>query len=291
MSGGRFTDVRHLDEVDSTNRYAMDCAVGGAPEGLVVLADYQTAGRGRLDRRWESPPGASLLVSVLLRPPLVTSELQMATVSVALAAVAACEATAGVSPLVKWPNDLVVEDSKLAGVLAEVVPPGPVPGENGGHRLASHPARPPRQQANPDPPSQQPRGAERAAGVVVGIGVNLRWPGPPGAGGTSLLELGADVPAGRLLHSLLDELEPRRVLLDDARGRRTLTAALRERCATLGRRVSVQLTDGRLEGEAVDITDAGHLVLRGPTGRQEVASGDVVHLRRGSQGSAGDVLC
>jgi BirA family biotin operon repressor/biotin-[acetyl-CoA-carboxylase] ligase len=160
---------------------------------------------------------------------------------------------AGVEAGVKWPNDLVVSDRKFGGVLAEVVAP---------------PA------------------AARA--VVVGIGINVSWPGPPEAGGTSLAEAsGREVDLERVLDRLLATLGERRALLDSAGGRGALVAELRRRCVTLGQQVRVELPAGRLEGRAVDVDDEGRLVLeaepeadRSPT-RMVVAAGDVVHLRRG----------
>jgi BirA family biotin operon repressor/biotin-[acetyl-CoA-carboxylase] ligase len=110
---GRFRDIRWFAEVDSTNRVAADLARAGAPDGVVVVADHQTAGRGRRGRTWESHPGASLLVSVILRP---------APALVTLAAgVAAAEACAGVDVGLKWPNDLMLGDAKLGGILSELV--------------------------------------------------------------------------------------------------------------------------------------------------------------------------
>lgn len=116
MSTGRFADVRRFAEVDSTNRVAADLARAGAPDGVVVVADHQTAGRGRRGRSWESPPGASLLVSVVLRPapPLVT-------LAAGVAAADACEAVTPVRVALKWPNDLLTGDAKLGGILSEAV--------------------------------------------------------------------------------------------------------------------------------------------------------------------------
>ena len=114
--------MRHLPEVGSTNREALDVARAGAPEGVVVVARFQTAGRGRHGRTWDAAPGSSLLVSVLLRPGpgLAPSRLHLAVAAVALAARDACSSVAGFVPDLKWPNDLVVGDAKLAGILAEV---------------------------------------------------------------------------------------------------------------------------------------------------------------------------
>lgn len=130
----------------STNRYLLEEARSGSDEGLVAVADVQSAGRGRLSRTWESPPGTSLLMSVLLRPGLPPGRLHLAMAAMALAGAQACLDVAGVSPGIKWPNDLVLGpgEGKLAGVLAEV----------------------------------------DGSAVVVGLGLNVDWPItslPPGA--------------------------------------------------------------------------------------------------------------
>ncbi|HET9442393.1 MAG TPA: biotin--[acetyl-CoA-carboxylase] ligase [Acidimicrobiales bacterium] len=110
-------DVRRFDELDSTNTWIMAQARAGAAQGLVAVADHQTAGRGRLGRRWESPPGANLLCSVLLRPAALS---HLVVVRMALAARDAVRAVAGLEVGLKWPNDLVTADgAKLAGLLAE----------------------------------------------------------------------------------------------------------------------------------------------------------------------------
>src|SRR5205085_11091393 len=103
---------------DSTNTRLLDEARAGAPEGLVVVADHQTAGRGRLGRTWVAPAGSSLLVSVLFRPRSLEAG-HLLTTAVALAACDACERVAGVAPDLKWPNDLLVDDRNLGGILAE----------------------------------------------------------------------------------------------------------------------------------------------------------------------------
>src|SRR5918997_216125 len=120
----RFDDVRWVEETDSTNTRLLDEARAGAPEGVVLVADHQTAGRGRLGRRWEAPPGSSLLVSVLVRPDVPVGRAHLVTMAAGLAASDACEGVAGARPGLKWPNDLVVDDAKLAGLLAESVVDG-----------------------------------------------------------------------------------------------------------------------------------------------------------------------
>jgi BirA family biotin operon repressor/biotin-[acetyl-CoA-carboxylase] ligase len=247
-------EIRRFAEIDSTNTYLRQEARHGAPEGLVAVADHQTAGRGRLDRRWESPPGANLLTSVLLRPACDSGHLHLASAAVAMAAADACLDVAGVEPALKWPNDLLVGGAKLAGVLAEAEFDGP-----------------------------------RLAAVVVGIGINVAWPGPAEAGGTCLDDAGGaaqPVDKAVLLDRMLEGLAARRPLLDDEAGRRALADEVRRRCATLGQRVRVTLPAGELTGVATAIDDAGRLVVATASGPRTVSAGDVVHLRPDEETSA-----
>jgi BirA family biotin operon repressor/biotin-[acetyl-CoA-carboxylase] ligase len=240
-------DIHWLDEVDSTNTYVRDRARQGAPAGLVAVADHQTAGRGRLDRRWESPPGANLLASVLLRPGCGPEDVHLCAGAVALSGADACREVAGVEPVLKWPNDLLLDGAKLAGVLAEA--------EFAGHDLSA---------------------------VIVGIGINVAWPGPAEAGGACLDDVGGRArPVDRrfLLDRLLAALEPRCELLREASGRRDLADEVRRRCATLGKQVRVILAGEELVGRADAIDDAGRLVVETASGPRPVSAGDVVHLR------------
>jgi BirA family biotin operon repressor/biotin-[acetyl-CoA-carboxylase] ligase len=241
--------ISRFEQIDSTNTSLRAQARKGAPEGLVVVADHQTAGRGRLERRWESPPGANLLTSVLLRPACDVDDLHLCTTAVALAAADACREVAGVEAAFKWPNDLLVGESKLAGILAEV-------------EFAGGP-----------PPA-----------VVVGVGINVSWPGPPGTGGTCLEDLGAGDHGHRvdrevLLGHLLEALAPRRELLDDPEGRRILADEVRRRCTTLGQQVRVSLPTEEITGVAAGIDEVGRLVVNTDSGPRTVTAGDVVHLR------------
>jgi BirA family biotin operon repressor/biotin-[acetyl-CoA-carboxylase] ligase len=135
----RFAEIRWLAETDSTNRDALDAARAGAADGLVIVADHQRAGRGRLGRTWSAPPGASLLLSVLLRPDLVVEDRHLVVVAAAVAMAEAVAERTGVATALKWPNDLLVGERKLAGILAEAA----------------------------------------GDAVVVGIGVNVDWPEVP----------------------------------------------------------------------------------------------------------------
>jgi BirA family biotin operon repressor/biotin-[acetyl-CoA-carboxylase] ligase len=251
-----FSDIRWFDSIDSTNRYLLDQARAGAPHGVVAVADHQTAGRGRLGRRWEAPPGSNLLVSVLLRLDLPPDARYLASAVVALAAADAITAVTGLNPGIKWPNDLLAPDGrKLAGVLAEADLAGPA--EHG------------------SPP------------IVVGIGINVGWPlsdddlPPDLVGAATSLQQGAGRPVDRsaLLAGFLEDLGPRLTRLGNPEGRARLASDLRQRCVTLGRRVRVQLSGEDIEGTATELTDEGHLVVTTDGGSKTVVAGDVVHLR------------
>jgi BirA family biotin operon repressor/biotin-[acetyl-CoA-carboxylase] ligase len=270
VAGTRFADVRWVAETGSTNADLLALAADGGGEGVVLGADHQTAGRGRRGRTWEAPPDGAVLVSVLLRPPAPAVDL--VTPAVAVAAAEAVEAVAGlapeVAPRIKWPNDLVVPGHdgrptrKLAGILAEATWP---PGAD----IASGWAAP---------------AASTRVPVVVGMGLNVRAAGrAPGLDATAIAcdELGGapvtreDLVAAWLV--ALDRWYPRAI---DPDGRDALWAEWRRRSATLGRRVRVDLGVDDVEGEAVDVTPGGQLVVRTDEGDERtLAVGDVTNLR------------
>lgn len=240
---GPLGPIRRLTEIDSTNRYALDAARGGEPSGLVVVADHQTAGRGRLGRTWEAPAGASLLMSVLLRPGVRLEAMHVLTMAAGLAMADAVEAVAGFAPTIKWPNDLLAGDRKLAGMLTEAeVTDGEV------------------------------------TAVVVGIGVNVMWTDfPPEIAETATacnLVAGREVSRDALLDAFVDRYGVRLADLD------AVSEDYRARLGTLGQRVRIELADETFEGEAVGVGDDGSLEVRtGPGTTRTVTAGDVVHLR------------
>jgi BirA family biotin operon repressor/biotin-[acetyl-CoA-carboxylase] ligase len=255
LAGTRFSDVRWVDETGSTNADALEIARTGAGEGVVLVADHQTAGRGRAGRTWVAPRGASLLMTVLLRPP--PDVVSQSTMAMALGASDAIAELAGFTPRLKWPNDLVwpgdgsAPDRKLAGILAE---------------------------------AEWPAGVDRGAVVVVGIGLNVSWPRDLPA---DLAEIATainhvvdrDLDREDLLIAVLRRFDEWYGQLTNGR-REDLLAAWRDRSATLSRRVRVQLSGGDVEGIAVDVTPEGHLVVDVDGGTRRVLTvGDVVHLR------------
>lgn len=253
---------RLLHTTASTNADALAAAAEGAAAGLVVVAEEQTAGRGRLDRRWTAPPSSSLLVSVLLRP---TASLPVRTwgwlpLLAGLAAAGAVQETAGVDARLKWPNDVVVDGPGWLG------DPGP-------RKLAG-------------------LLVEAAGGaVVVGLGLNVDL-GPqelttPQA--TSLVleaergPVGGRVPAREdLLAAVLAGLGRRVEAFVGAAGdadRSGLRDAYTARCLTLGRAVRATLPGGQVvEGVAAGVAAEGALVVATASGERTVPAGDVVHL-------------
>jgi len=264
VAAARTWDVRRVAETGSTNTDLLALARGGGAEGIVLVADHQTAGRGRLDRRWEAPPGASLLVSVLLRPPAAVAETVAMTTALAMAE--GVEDACGVRALLKWPNDLVVEvdgrTRKLAGVLAE----------------ADWPAR---SQAaggwSPPPPGER-------LTVVVGLGLNVNWPDELPEELADILTAcnhlaGGPVDREAVLAAFLARLGDRYGALVAGGDPAALVADWRARSATLGRRVRVDLGHEDIEGTAVDFTHEGRLVVDTADGPRTFSVGDVVHLR------------
>ena len=234
----------HVAEIDSTNSWLVARASAGVAEGLVIFADHQSAGRGRLERTWESAPGGSLLCSILLRPRVGPDELQLVVAAVALAARAALVRLSGLRPALKWPNDLIVGDEKVGGLLAELTT------------------------------------SDGDAGIVVGIGVNLTYAGPGGVAATSVLEqTGLTITPEALLDILLDELEPRRALLDDDEGRAALRDEYARALATLGRLVRVERLHDAVVGVATSVDQSGRLLLDVGGDVMAFSAGDVVHVR------------
>ena len=232
------------EEMPSTNDRARELADEGAAHGEVVIAESQTAGRGRRGRTWASPPGRNLYLSVVLRPALPPQRAPELTL---VASVAACEACrkAGVDAGIKWPNDLLVGGRKVAGILTEL-------------------------SAEPD----------QVHWVVVGIGVNLNA-GPDDLPpelreiATSLsVERGQPVPRALFAAALLSELE-QWLDLHAAEGFAPVREAWRERSVTLGREVRVEVDGREVAGTAEDVDEAGALLVRTRAGLVRVVSGDV----------------
>jgi BirA family biotin operon repressor/biotin-[acetyl-CoA-carboxylase] ligase len=230
----------------STSNLAKELAGRGAAEGLVVVADEQTAGRGRMDRRWLAPAGTCILCSILFRPDLAPQNANRLTMLCALAAADALAKVAGLRAALKWPNDLVVgEESwrKLAGVLTDTGILG-----------------------------------EKLSFAVVGIGINVNVHVDALAdlapNATSVMaETGQFTDRETLLAALLAGIENRYTPLRSGENPLTEWAT---RLATLGRRVTATTAQGALTGIAEAVDEDGALLLRTDEGRLvPLAAGDV----------------
>lgn len=243
--------VVHVDSTPSTMRLARDHAEAGAEEGLVVVAEEQTAGVGRHGRAWHSPRGG-LLATLLLRPRVPLDRLGPLSLAAGVALADAVRRVARIEARLKWPNDLLVEGRKVAGILVESRTAGPVPDF-----------------------------------VLVGLGVNgdaRREEFPPELreSATSLaIVAGRHVCMPAVLKRFLEDFEPLYDALVAGRPEGVLAQA-RRRLDTLGRRVRVSTAKGPLEGRAVDLGPQGQLAVESEAGRVWVDSGEAQELRETS---------
>jgi BirA family biotin operon repressor/biotin-[acetyl-CoA-carboxylase] ligase len=250
--------VQVVDETGSTNSDAALAARSGVPEGLVVLAESQTAGRGRLGRSWQSPSRAGIMCSVLLRPTVSIARWGWLPLLTGVALAEAVRETCKLDAVLKWPNDLLIGGRKCAGVLAEA-----------------------------------PAQGQAAGSVVVGVGLNVdhvedELPvSPTGLPATSLrvaLRTDRTIDRTALAAELLLRLRDWYDRWQAAQGdpdRSGVRQAYLDSCSTLGRTVRVILPgDEELIGEATTVDRDGQLVvLAGGGVLRSVAAGDVLHLR------------
>src|SRR5580692_5172069 len=255
--GGLWRALDVTPSTGSTNADLLARARDGAPEGEVLAAEEQTAGRGRMGRSWRSPPRAALTFSLLLKPaPVPPARRGWLPLLAGVAVAAAVRTVAGLDARLKWPNDVLVGEAKLSGILAEAI----------------------------------------GDAVIVGVGVNVSA-GPPDLSQkalppTSLRALGAaSVAREPLLTEILAEFERWYLAWREAGGdpdRCGLRAEYTRLSATIGRRLQVELPGGQLlSGLAVGVDSDGRLVVRVEPGTESageatelpVAAGDVVHLR------------
>ena len=259
---------RYSSCLGSTNDVARALAAEPEAEGAVVIADEQTAGRGRLGRSWHSPPGSGLYVSVVLNPGRARREAARATGLVTLAAGAALaeaiEASTGLRVDVKWPNDLYVQRRKLAGILAEAVP---VPGGVSG--AASRPA------ASGWASTENLRETR----VVLGYGINVTataFPPDLGDRATSIeSELGRHVDRIHLLVETIAALARRYDDLIEGRFGAILEAWRARAPASRGASVSWTSVEGALSGTTAGVDDHGALLVRVGHRVERIVGGEV----------------
>jgi len=242
-------EIIYFRETDSTNVRAKYLAGNGAPEGTVVVAEKQTQGRGRKGRYWFSPPGEGIYTSIILRPPISPNEAPKLTL---MASVAVAEALLSLTSLkvnIKWPNDILINGRKVAGILTEIS-----------------------------------TDMDRIDYVVIGVGVNVNTPReglPPDLAQTAtsiLMETGKPFPRIALLRAYLEWLEIYYETFK-TKGFDPVMSRWKNLADIIGRRISVDLMDRVRMGEVLDIDKDGFLILRDREGTIErIISGDVTLL-------------
>jgi len=232
--------IKHSLSVDSTMRVARQQAQRGAPAGIVVVAEEQTAGRGRLGRHWESPPGG-IYLTIITRPRIAPAQAARINLLVGVVVSRTLESLYGLPARVKWPNDVLIYGKKVCGILAEM-------------------------EAECD--------VVRFVNVGIGLNANSRV-AENQPNGVSLLELlGEPVDRVLLVRQLLDAVfDALPQLASDA-----MLDDWRARTMTLGREVSIVSGASDVHGVALDVTASGALLVRDAGGQiHEVMAGDCLH--------------
>ena len=233
-------EIVYFDETDSTNRQARMLAMDGAKHGTLVIADTQSAGRGRRGRGWISPAGEGIFMSLIVRPDVAPSQVAKMSLTLALAVGRAIEKVTGLDARIKWPNDIVIGGRKICGLLLEM-----------------------------------DATAEKINSIVAGVGINVHQTAfdEEIAHTASSLDLlaGRRMSRSEIVRAFLAEFE-RAMALDDA----AMMDEYRTRSATIGQRVQVIALDGTYTGTAQGITESGSLLVEDETGAlREVLAADV----------------
>ncbi len=239
--------VYYFERLASTNTTALQLAEGGAVEGTLVLADSQSAGRGQGYHPWHSPPGAGLYLSLILRPQLTLASICPLTLSVGIAAAQVLDKLSGIEVQLKWPNDLILRDKKVGGILLEAV-----------------------------------SWEEQVKHLVIGIGINIKQGArefPPELQGraTSLqAETGMIFERSKVLEQLLINLE-KIYFLFLCQGLKPLIPQFNQLDYLNGEEVRVNTPSGFLQGETAGIDETGALLLRLPEANKlkRIISGSV----------------
>lgn len=244
LAGTGWRPLRVVGATGSTNADVAASARAGAAHGLVEVTGWQQAGRGRFARVWQTPPDTCVAMSVLVRPRAPMASWGWLSLLVGLAVADGIAEASGLVARLKWPNDVLIGERKVCGILGEAV------------------------------------FGDGAGAAVLGMGINVALASEqlPVPTATSLALEGSDASAAAVAGAVLRALDRWYRRWDAGED---LSEAYRSRCSTLGRRVRVLLPDGAVEGDAVDVDASGALVVRTPEGPRAFAAGDVVHLRPG----------
>ncbi|MGD0625300.1 MAG: biotin--[acetyl-CoA-carboxylase] ligase [Thermodesulfobacteriota bacterium] len=240
-------EILFFPDVDSTNQKARDHSLKGAGEGLVILADSQSKGKGRLGRQWQSPPGVNLYASIILRPPVPPAGAQQITLLAGVAGANALARATGLDARIKWPNDIFVHGKKVAGILSEMEAEGP-----------------------------------RTRFIILGVGVNVNWQKediPPDLRemATSLgAEAGREFSRAKVAAEVFEELEKEYALFLKER----FSSRLRDEWNRLSwvnqKWATLTVMDKKYEGQVLGLDTDGALLLVNQEGKiQRFIAGDV----------------
>jgi len=249
LAAGIDAPAHFFDVIGSTNDVLVRLAEQGAPEWTLVVAGHQDSGRGRLGRSWESLPGSSLLMSLLVRPQLSPADAALVTLGAGACMALSCAVACGVEVKCRWPNDLMVGDRKLGGVLVEARVEG-----------------------------------SRLQHAVIGIGLNMKhgvrdFPPELAETATSIAIEGGRPEMAQLLYDFLVRVR-RFCDPSDPRFPSTVLDTYRGVCDTIGRPVkATTMTGDAVEGTAIGIGDSGTLLVETPAAVEEIGFGEVAHLR------------
>ena len=251
-------DYFYYREIDSTNNRALELAADGYPEGTVVVAETKTAGRGRRGRTWYLPPRHGIYLSVILRPQLPVREIPRVSLVIGVAVAETLEAAFQLPARIKWPNDILINNRKIAGVLSEVV-----------------------------------TGSQGIDCIVTGIGLNINnplqdFPGDLRTAPTSVLaEKETPVSRVRVLQELLMHLETRYYQLLEGNFNGILDKG-KSLSTIIGKEVEYDSQNGPAIGQAVDIDDNGFLLVKDKWGKIHTVTSGEVYLSSPREGGKGD---
>jgi len=244
------TEIVIYDEVESTNNIAYELIKKGYPSGTVVIADRQTKGKGRLGRKWISPEGKNLYMSIAIKPNITPKYATLITLTSAVACTTALRRYSEIPVIIKWPNDMLVDQKKVAGILTEMKIEG-----------------------------------ERIKAVVVGIGINVNMteddiPEEIKEIATSLrICKGEEFSRVMLASEIIKEFDKWYQLLEK-KNRKTIIDRWMQLSGTIGKQVKIVLTDREIRAVAEAIDEEGRLIVRLPDGTYEkISAGDVTLLR------------
>ncbi|CAM3446914.1 biotin--[acetyl-CoA-carboxylase] ligase [Cytobacillus oceanisediminis] len=239
-------NIHHEESVDSTQKIAHRLAYEGSPEGTVVIAEEQLSGRGRMDRRWHSPKSTGVWMSVILRPNIPPPKAPQLTLITAVAVVQAIEELTGLTPQIKWPNDILMNGKKVTGILTEL-------------------------QAD----------ADRIISIIIGIGINVNqqlndYPDELKHIATSLsIEKGEKLSRADLIKILLGKLENLYKLYLD-KGFYPIKLLWESYAVSIGKSLTARTITGTIYGKALGITDDGVLMIEDSNGKvHHVYSADI----------------